>query len=46
MSNTEEKNNVLNFRKADGKKAVSFQERIWGKAVLQHGYTAIPSVLI
>lgn len=45
MSSAEETNKVLSFPKT-GTKAASSQERIWGKAVLRHGYAGIPSVLI
>lgn len=36
---------VLPFPGTEVKKTSS-HERIWGKAVLKHGYTAIPSILI
>lgn len=45
MSDTEEKGKVVDFPKTGARKASS-QERIWGKAVLRHGYTGIPSLLI
>ena len=45
MSSAEEKGKVVDFPKTGARKASS-QERIWGKAVLRHGYTGIPSILI
>lgn len=36
---------VVKFPK-EATKQVSSTERIWGKKVLRHGYTAIPSILI
>jgi hypothetical protein len=36
---------VVDFPKKPAK-AVSSHERIWGKLVLSHGYTALPSILI
>ena len=36
---------VVEFPRKPGK-TVSSHERIWGKPVLSHGYTALPSILI
>ena len=39
--------NVLPFQRPDGgPRRLSSTELIWGKAVLSHGYTGIPSILI
>ena len=40
-----EKNNVLSFS-GESVKIASSQERIWGRSVVRHGYTGIPSILI
>ena len=45
MPNAEEKGKIVDFPKTGARKASS-QERIWGKAVLRHGYTGVPSILI
>ena len=45
MSNADQTSKVLNFPKT-GTKGAPSQERIWGKAVVRHGYAGIPSVLI
>lgn len=45
MSNADQTSKVLNFP-TTGAKGASSQERIWGKAVVRHGYAGIPSVLI
>ena len=45
MSSAEEIGKVVDFPNTGARKASS-QERIWGKAVLRHGYTGIPSILI
>lgn len=37
--------NVVRFPKTEPRKPSS-TERIWGKAVMSHGYTGIPSILI
>jgi hypothetical protein len=36
---------VVEFPKKRSK-TISSHERIWGKPVLTHGYTALPSILI
>ena len=47
MPSTTESSNVVSLPRSDtNKKKASSQERIWGKAVLRHGYTGIPVVLI
>lgn len=45
MSNADQTSKVLDFPKTSAKGASS-QERIWGKAVVRHGYAGIPSILI
>ena len=45
MSEPQESEKVVHLHKPEGRKPSS-TERIWGKAVLAHGYTAIPSILI
>ncbi len=45
MSEADQPEKIIRFPKGDSKKPSS-TERIWGKAVLTHGYTAIPSILI
>jgi DNA-binding transcriptional regulator YhcF (GntR family) len=45
MTDASAASNVLPFQKPDARR-VSSTERIWGKAVLAHGYTGIPSILI
>jgi len=45
MTDSPPASNVLLFQKPDNRR-VSSTERIWGKAVLAHGYTGIPSILI
>lgn len=45
MTDAPATNNVLPFEKPDTRRASS-HERIWGKLVLAHGYTGIPSILI
>jgi predicted transcriptional regulator len=45
MTSADKQSKVLSFPKTGGKRAAS-HERIWGKAVIQHGYAGIPSVLI
>lgn len=45
MSETDQLEKIIRFPKGDSKKPSS-TERIWGKPVLSHGYTAIPSILI
>lgn len=45
MSELDQPERIIRFPKDDSKKPSS-TERIWGKPVLSHGYTAIPSILI
>ena len=45
MTAPEESPNVVRFPKTEPRKPSS-TERIWGKAVMAHGYTGVPSVLI
>ena len=45
MSNSGEAKNIVQSPKADTKNPSS-TERIWGKAVLSHGYTGVPSIMI
>ncbi len=45
MSEVDQPERIIRFPKGDSKKPSS-TERIWGKPVLSHGYTAIPSILI
>ena len=45
MSSSGEAKNIVPFPKAEAKKPSS-TERIWGKQVLSHGYTGVPSILI
>jgi predicted transcriptional regulator len=45
MTDQSAASNVLPFQKPDTRR-LSSTERIWGKAVLSHGYTGIPSILI
>ncbi len=45
MTAPEELPNVVRFPKTEPRKPSS-TERIWGKAVMSHGYTGIPSILI
>ena len=45
MSDADQPDKIIRFPKGDSKKPSS-TERIWGKSVLSHGYTAIPSILI
>ena len=45
MADTVETSQVVQFPKTEARKPSS-TERIWGKAVMGHGYTGIPSILI
>ncbi len=45
MTAPEEASNVVRFSKTEARKPSS-TERIWGKAVMAHGYTGVPSILI
>lgn len=45
MAISDDAKKILPFPKSDAKKASS-TERIWGKPVLSHGYTGVPSILI
>jgi predicted transcriptional regulator len=45
MSSSGEAKNIVPFPKAEAKNPSS-TERIWGKHVLSHGYTGVPSILI
>ena len=45
MTDTPTASNVLPFQKIEARRPSS-TERIWGKAVVSHGYTGIPSILI
>lgn len=45
MSDTADPTTVVDFPKK-GRRVPSSTERIWGRAVLGHGYTGVPSILI
>lgn len=45
MSDATQDRNVLEFPKGGARKTSS-HERIWGKAVIRHGYTGIPTILL
>ena len=45
MSDAAQEHKILDFPK-NGAKRASSHERIWGKPVMRHGYTGIPSILI
>lgn len=45
MSNSAKSDTVVAFPKTEAKKPSSI-EAIWGKAVLSHGYVAVPSILV
>ncbi|MDP2618687.1 MAG: helix-turn-helix domain-containing protein [Hyphomicrobiales bacterium] len=45
MSTSNKADSVVLFPK-ESKRKPSSTERIWGKAVLKHGYTGVPSILI